>query len=60
MVSPTAELAVGGDLEASSSTTPDQVKQLVAKARVGAGDLRVLLPGSGGRDRPGSRQIRVR
>src|SRR3954470_12632512 len=34
MVSPTAELAVGGGLEESSSTTTDQVKQLVKRARV--------------------------
>jgi succinate-semialdehyde dehydrogenase len=34
MVSPTAELAVGGGLEESSSTTTDQVKDLVRKARV--------------------------
>jgi succinate-semialdehyde dehydrogenase len=34
MVSPTAELAVGGGLEESSSTTADQVKDLVKKARV--------------------------
>ncbi|MBV8096812.1 MAG: aldehyde dehydrogenase family protein [Acetobacteraceae bacterium] len=34
MVSPTAEIAVGEGLEESSSTTPDQVQQLVAKARV--------------------------
>lgn len=34
MVSPTAEIALGGGLAESSSTTPDQVKQLVAKARV--------------------------
>jgi succinate-semialdehyde dehydrogenase len=33
MVSPTAEIAVGGGLDESSSTTPDQVQQLVAKAR---------------------------
>lgn len=34
MVSPTAELALGGDLEEVSSTTPDQVQHLVARARV--------------------------
>jgi succinate-semialdehyde dehydrogenase len=34
MVSPTAELAVGGGLEESSATTADQVKELVKKARV--------------------------
>ena len=34
MVSPTAELALGGGLQESSSTTPDQVKQLVTRARV--------------------------
>src|SRR5947199_10375643 len=34
MVSPTAEIAVGEGLEESSSTTPDQVQQLVAQARV--------------------------
>ena len=34
MVSPTAENAVAGGLKKSSSTRPDQVQQLVAKARV--------------------------
>src|SRR5215217_8276301 len=34
MVSPTAENAVGGGLKKSSSTTPSDVQQLVAKARV--------------------------
>jgi succinate-semialdehyde dehydrogenase len=34
MVSLTAENAVGGGIEESSSTTPSQVQQLVAKARV--------------------------
>ena len=34
MVSPTAELALGGDLEEVSSTTPDQVQHFVARARV--------------------------
>jgi succinate-semialdehyde dehydrogenase len=34
MVSPTAENAVGGGLKRSSSTTPDEVQHLVAKARV--------------------------
>jgi succinate-semialdehyde dehydrogenase len=34
MVSPTAEIALGGGLQESSSTSPDQVKQLVARARV--------------------------
>jgi succinate-semialdehyde dehydrogenase len=34
MVSPTAENAVGGGLKKSSSTTPNAVQQLVAKARV--------------------------
>ncbi len=34
MVSPTAENAVAGGLKKSSSTSPDQVQQLVAKARV--------------------------
>ncbi len=34
MVSPTAENAVAGGLKKSSSTKPDQVQQLVAKARV--------------------------
>src|SRR3954468_16478837 len=33
MVSPTAEAAVGSDLQKSSSTKPSQVQQLVAKAR---------------------------
>ena len=33
MVSPTAEAAVGGGLQKSSSTKPSQVQQLVAKAR---------------------------
>jgi succinate-semialdehyde dehydrogenase len=33
MVSPTAEIAISGGIEESSSTTPDQVRQLVAKAR---------------------------
>jgi succinate-semialdehyde dehydrogenase len=33
MVSPTAELALGGGLKKSSSTTPGQVQELVAKAR---------------------------
>jgi succinate-semialdehyde dehydrogenase len=33
MVSPTAEIAVGGGLDESSSTTPAQVQELVAKAR---------------------------
>src|SRR6185312_4479258 len=34
MVSPTAEAAVGGGLQKSSSTKPSQVQQLVSKARV--------------------------
>jgi succinate-semialdehyde dehydrogenase len=34
MVSPTAELAVAGGLKRSSSTSPTDVQQLVAKARV--------------------------
>src|SRR3954452_9699061 len=34
MVSPTAELAVAGGLKRSSSTSPSDVQQLVAKARV--------------------------
>src|SRR4051812_38342247 len=34
MVSPTAENAVGGGLKKASSTTPDEVQRLVAKARV--------------------------
>ena len=34
MVSPTAEAAVTGGLQRSSSTKPSQVQQLVAKARV--------------------------
>src|SRR5829696_2746156 len=34
MVSPTAENAVGGGLKKSSSTTPSDVQELVAKARV--------------------------
>src|SRR5215216_2750835 len=34
MVSPTAEAAVGGGLQKSSSTKPSDVQQLVAKARV--------------------------
>src|SRR5215510_9073102 len=34
MVSPTAEYAVGGGLQKSSSTTPSKVEQLVADARV--------------------------
>jgi succinate-semialdehyde dehydrogenase len=33
MVSPTAELAIGGSLQQSSSTKPSQVQSLVAKAR---------------------------
>src|SRR5215213_11987656 len=33
MVSPTAENAVGGGLKKASSTTPDEVQRLVAKAR---------------------------
>ena len=33
MVSPTAEAAVGGGLQKSSSTKPSQVQQLVGKAR---------------------------
>jgi succinate-semialdehyde dehydrogenase len=33
MVSPTAELALGGGLEESSSTSPEQIRHLVAKAR---------------------------
>src|SRR3954466_4243073 len=33
MVSPTAEAAVGGGLQKSSSTKPSQVQQLVSKAR---------------------------
>ena len=33
MVSPTAELAVGGGLKKSSTTTPVQVQELVTKAR---------------------------
>ena len=33
MVSPTAENAVGGGLQKSSSTRPDEVKQLVIRAR---------------------------
>jgi succinate-semialdehyde dehydrogenase len=33
MVSPTAEIALAGGIEETSSTTPDQVHQLVAKAR---------------------------
>ena len=34
MVSPTAELALGGGLKKSSTTTPVQVQELVTKARV--------------------------
>ena len=34
MVSPTAEIAVGGGLKKSSSTTPSQVQDLVTRARV--------------------------
>ncbi|MBV8913128.1 MAG: aldehyde dehydrogenase family protein [Acetobacteraceae bacterium] len=34
MVSPTAEIAVGGGLEESTSTTPDQVQALVRRARI--------------------------
>src|SRR5215216_5305930 len=34
MVSPTAEAAVGGGLQKSSSTKPSDVQQLVAKARI--------------------------
>src|SRR5215211_8576303 len=34
MVSPTAEAAVGGGLQKSSSTKPSQVQQLASKARV--------------------------
>ena len=34
MVSPTAEMAVAGGLKRSSSTSPTDVQQLVAKARV--------------------------
>jgi succinate-semialdehyde dehydrogenase len=34
MVSPTAEKAVGGGLKRSSSTSPSDIQQLVAKARV--------------------------
>lgn len=34
MVSPTAELAVGGGLKRSSSTSPTMVNELVAKARI--------------------------
>src|SRR3954471_7530879 len=34
MVSPTAENAVGGGLKKASSTTPDEVQRLLAKARV--------------------------
>src|SRR5215204_7627750 len=33
MVSPTAEAAVGGGLQKSSSTKPSQVQQLASKAR---------------------------
>src|SRR3954469_6319096 len=39
MVSPTAENAVGGGLKKASSTTPDEVQRLLAKARVGPGAL---------------------
>jgi succinate-semialdehyde dehydrogenase len=39
MVSPTAENAVAGALKKSSSTTPGQVQQLVAKARVAQADF---------------------
>ena len=34
MVSPTAEIALGASVKASSSTTPEQVRRLVARARV--------------------------
>jgi hypothetical protein len=33
MASPTLEAAIGGDLEETTSTTPDMVHQLVRRAR---------------------------